>query len=108
LKGMKAVDDALLIETVVPRATYLREVALAFSTLGIENRDSTALIDVNYDSAVTETAVHIGESEKNLSPEAAEAVVEDGAPEVRRLKLHRYFQYLERAWQLGQEKKYAS
>lgn len=106
--GMKAVDVALGVETVVPRATYLREVALAFATLDAEDRDSTALFDVNYETAVEDTAIHIGDDEKNLAPLAAEAVVEEGAPAIRRLRLHRYFQYLERAWQLGQERKRVS
>lgn len=106
--GMDVVDEALKVETVVSRATYLREIALAFATLDAEQRDSSALSDVNYETAVEETAVYVGDDEKNLAPLAAEAVVEEGAPGVRRLRLHRYFQYLERAWQLGRERQYGS
>jgi hypothetical protein len=105
--GMSAVDRALSIETTAPKATYLQEVALAFATLETTDRDFAALADINYDSAVDETPVHFGEDEKNLAPAAAEIVVEEGAPQVRRLQLHRYFQYLEQVWHLRQEKKYA-
>jgi hypothetical protein len=106
--GMKAVDGALGIETVAPRATYLREVALAFAALEATERDATALADINYETAVDETPVRYGDDEGNLSPLAAESLVDEGAPSVRRLQLHRYFQYLERAWHLRQGRKYAS
>lgn len=107
-RGMNTVDGALGIETITPRATYLREVALAFAALEMQQRDATALADVNYESAIEEMPVHYGDDLSNLAPLAAEALVELGAPSVRRLKLHRYFQYLERAWQLRQERKDAS
>ena len=107
-KGMAAVDDVLEIDTVLAKASYLREVALAFATLHVGNRDGSALSDINYASAVEETPIHIGDNEKNMAPLAAEAVLEKGAPAVRRLRLHRYFQYLEHDWHVNQEKKFAS
>ena len=107
-KGMRSVDEALTVETVLPKATYLREITLAFSTLDCSDRDFAALSDINYESAVPETTVYVGNNDKNLAPVAAEAVTAEGAPTVRRLRLHRYFQYLERAWHLGQERKYGS
>jgi hypothetical protein len=105
--GMDAVDQSLAIETIAPRATYLQEVALAFAALESSQRDAATLTDVNYDTAVDETPVYFGDDDENLSPFAAEALVEKGAPAVRRLRLHRYFQYLERTWSRRQEKKYA-
>lgn len=107
-RGMDAVDGALNIETVAPRTIYLREVALAFAALETQERDATALVDVNYKSATEETPVHYGDDDDNLAPFAAEALVDEGAPSVRRVRLHRYFQYLERAWQRRHEEKHAS
>jgi hypothetical protein len=106
--GMAAVDSALSIETAAPKATYLREIAVAFAALESDQRDSTALADVNYHSAVEETPVYYGDDEENLAPEAAGALLVEGTPIVRRLKLHRYFQYLERAWETGHGERYAS
>jgi hypothetical protein len=106
--GMASVDGALMLETVAPKATYLQEVALAFAALEGPQRDAATLTDVNYDSAIEETPVYFGDDEQNLSPFAAEAVVEAGAPSVRRLKLHRYFQYLETTWTRRQDKSRAS
>lgn len=107
-KGMNVVDSASSVETVGFKATYLREVALAFAALETTERDAAALVDINYEPAVDETAINFGEDGDNLSPTAAELLVEDTAPSVRRLRLHRYFQYLERAWHQSQEQKYAS
>lgn len=105
-KGMEVVDRAEEIDTIPPRAVYMREVALAFATLELEGRDRAALSDVNYESAVEETPVHYGDDKDNLAPFAAASLLSEDTPSVRRLKLHRYFQYLERAASSG--KKYAS
>jgi hypothetical protein len=107
-QGMAAVDFAAGIETLTPKATYLREIALAFAALESKERDESALADVNYESAVEDTPVYFGDDDENLAPAAAEALLEEGAPAVRRLKLHRYFQYLESAWDMNQGRKYAS
>lgn len=107
-KGMKAVDAAIELETALPKAVYLREVALAFASLETTERDAVALADVNYDNAADDAPVHYGDDDQNLVPAAAESLIEEGAPNVRRLRLHRYFQYLERAWDLSQEQRRAS
>lgn len=107
-QGMLAVDSAFKIETVTPKAVYLREIALAFAALESKERDESALADVNYESAVDETPVYFGDDDANLAPAATEVLLEEGAPPVRRLKLHRYFQYLESAWNIGQGTKHAS
>lgn len=98
-RGAAAVDTAITIETVFPKASYLREIGIAFATLGSSNRETAALADVNYEPLVEDTATNFGDDGDNLAPNAAEALIEDGAPNVRRLRLHRYFRYLELAWQ---------
>jgi hypothetical protein len=106
-KGMTIVDTALGLESITPRALYLREVALAFAVLGPDSRDESALADVNFKNAIEDTPVYYGDDEHNLAPLAARSLTEEEAPQVRRLKLHRYFQYLERAWE-DPEQRHAS
>jgi hypothetical protein len=96
-RGMELVDAAIPIETVSPRATYLREIALAFASLETSNRDSAALADVNYETATAETPVYYGDDYQNLAPLAAQSLLDESVPSIRRLKLHRYFHYLEKA-----------
>ena len=72
--GMTVVDEALSVETVRPKALYLREVALAFAGLDALDRDNAALVDVNYDAVAENTAVRFGEGEENLAPAASEVV----------------------------------
>ena len=106
--GMNVVDAAMEVETVGPKGLYLREISLAFAALEGATRDATALVDINYDPAVEETAVNFGDDGNNLSPIAAESLVEEGPLTIRRLRLHRYFQYLEKAWNDRQVRQYAS
>ncbi|MEJ0044525.1 MAG: hypothetical protein WDM81_20915 [Rhizomicrobium sp.] len=84
-KGMEVVDRAEEIDTIPPRAVYMREVALAFATLELEGRDRAALSDVNYESAVEETPVHYGDDKDNLAPFAAASLLSEDTPSVRRL-----------------------
>lgn len=106
--GMKVVDEALAIETVKPKALYLREVALAFAGLDVMDRDNAALVDVNYDAVGENTAVRFGEGEENFAPAASEVVSAPIDLSIRRLRLSRYLQYLEQAWRHRQEQRHAS
>jgi hypothetical protein len=106
--GMRVVDEAVAIETVRPKALYLREVALAFAGLDVLERDNAALVDVNYDAVAENTAVNFGDGEDNLSPSASEVVSTPIDLSVRRLRLSRYLQYLEQAWRHRQEHRHAS
>jgi hypothetical protein len=106
--GMKVVDLAISVETVGPKAVYLREVALAFANLEVTDRDQAALLDVNYDAVAENEAVSFGEGADNLSPLASQAVSQPIDLSVRRLRLNRYLQYLELAWKSRQERKRAS
>jgi hypothetical protein len=102
-EGMTVVDKASSIETVEPKATFLREIALAFASIETTERDNSLLADVNYEPAIEDTPVYYGENDGNLAPAAVEVLLSEATPSVRRLKLHRYFQYLETAWTLGGE-----
>jgi hypothetical protein len=106
--GMRVVDGALSVETVRPKGLYLREVALAFAGLDALDRDDAALVDVNYDAVVENTAVRFGDGEENLAPAASELVSTPTDLVVRRLRLSRYLQYLEQAWKHRQEQRRAS
>jgi hypothetical protein len=106
--GMRVVDEALSIETVRPKALYLREVALAFAGLEATDRDNAALVDVNYDAVAENSAVSFGEGDDNLAPSASAVVSSPIDLSVRRLRLSRYLQYLEQAWKHRQERRHAS
>lgn len=106
--GMRVVDEALSIETVRPKALYLREVALAFAGLESTDRDNAALVDVNYDAVAENSAVSFGEGDDNLAPAASAVVSSPIDLAVRRLRLSRYLQYLEQAWKHRQERRHAS
>jgi hypothetical protein len=106
--GMRIVDEVISIETVRPKALYLREVALAFAGLEASDRDSAALVDVNYDAATENTAVSFGAGDDNLAPTASAVVSSPIDLSVRRLRLSRYLQYLEQAWKQRQEQRHAS
>jgi hypothetical protein len=106
--GMNIVDQTLEVETVQAKALYLREIALAFATLEIERRDDAALVDINYDAVAEDESVNFGDDGRNFAPFAAESLVNQSARSIRRLRLHRYFQYLERAWADRHEAKNAS
>lgn len=106
--GMRIVDEAFSIETVRPKALYLREVALAFAGLDVSDRDNAALVDVNYDAVAENTAVSFGDGEDNLAPAASEVVSSPIDLSVRRLRLSRYLQYLEQAWRHRQGQRHAS
>lgn len=107
-RGMKIVDYSLEVETVEAKALYLREIALAFATLEAERRDNAALVDINYDSVEENQGISFGDDGTNLAPIAAESLVNHNVRSIRRLQLHRYFRYLERAWRDRQEVKDAS
>lgn len=107
-RGMHVVDEAIRVETVGPKAVYLREVALAFANLDGEDRDEAALLDVNYDAVSENEAVSFGEGAENLSPLAAKAVSQPIDLAVRRLRLNKYLRYLEAAWNNRQEQSFAS
>lgn len=106
--GMRVVDEVFSIETVRPKALYLREVALAFAGLDVSDRDNAALLDVNYDSVAENTAVSFGDGEDNWSPAASKVLSSPTDLSVRRLRLSRYLQYLEQAWRHRQEQRHAS
>lgn len=106
--GMQVVDQAASVETVGPKAVYLREVALAFANLESTDRDQAALLDVNYDAVDEYEAVSFGEGGDNQSPLASLAVSRPIDLSVRRLRLNRYLQYLELAWKIRQEQQRAS
>ncbi len=105
---MDAADQVTKLETVRPRAEFLREIALAFATLELRGRESIALLDVNYEPASEDTSIDFSESGDNLSPDAAEALVGEHALPIKRLRLHKYFEYLERVWSTHQEHRHAS
>jgi hypothetical protein len=106
--GMNVVDKATTVETVGPKAVYLREVAFAFANLESTDRDKAALLDVNYDAVGENEAVSFGEGADNLSPLASKAVSQPIDLSVRRLRLNRYLQYLELAWKSREGQKHAS
>lgn len=106
--GMKVVDRAIPVETVGPKAVYLREVALAFANLESTDRDNAALLEVNYDAVAENEAVSFGQGADNLSPLASLAVSQPIDLSARRLRLNRYLHYLELAWKSRQEQKRAS
>jgi len=103
--GMRVVDEALSIETVMQKALYLREVRSAFAGLEVSDRDEAALLDVNYDAVAENTAVKFGEGQDNLSPLASEVVSKPADLSIRRIRLSRYLQYLEQAWKQRQGQK---
>ncbi|MGT2440421.1 hypothetical protein ACU4GH_36875 [Bradyrhizobium betae] len=106
--GMKIVDQTLEVETVEAKSLYLREIALAFATLEAERRDDAALVDINYDSVAENQGINFGDDGNNLAPIAAESLANHNILSIRRLRLHRYFHYLERAWSDRLEVKDAS
>lgn len=106
--GMSIVDQTSNLETVYDKALYLREIALAFAALDVSDRDQAALVDINYDAVDENQGVNFGDDGTNLSPLAAQSLANEGELSVRRLKLQRYLEYLERAWLHRQGMKYAS
>lgn len=113
--GMVAVDKALRLPEMARKASFLREVVRAFSSV-IEDettkadQDDIALMDISYDHADDQGPIGFDTASRNLTVLAADAIARRVSKEEvasRRQTVHVYFRYLDRVWDLQQERAHA-
>lgn len=110
--GMAAVDKAIGLEEMARKAVFLREVVRAFASVikdkkPHEERDGVVLMDVTYTQADFEAPIDFEEASRNLTSLAADAISRRvGTREMvgRRQTVHLYFRYLDRVWELQQDR----
>lgn len=108
--GMAAVDKALGLADMARKANFLREVVRAFSSVlqdetDKSDQDDIVLMDISYDHADNQGPIDFDTASRNLTVLAADAIARRVGKEEtasRRQKVHVYFRYLDRVWDLQQ------
>lgn len=109
MTGMSAVDRAMQLDAVGSKAAFLREVVRAFSAiLRTEDgrgpdADAALLEDITYARADSDAPIDFNTTADNLTALAANTIakrVSDSEMVGRREKVHLYFRYLDRVWDL--------
>lgn len=110
--GMAAVDKALGLPEMARKASFLREVVRAFTSV-IEDeaakgeQDDIVLMDISYDHADDQSSIDFDTASRNLTVLAADAIARRVSKEEeasRRQTIHVYFRYLDRVWDHQQER----
>ncbi|MFC0104501.1 hypothetical protein [Sphingopyxis terrae] len=105
--GMVAVDQAMHLDAIGSKATFLREVVRAFAAIlrkednKADEADAVLLEDVTYAHADSDAPIDFNTAADNLTALAANEIakrVSENELVGRREKVHLYFRYLDRVW----------